>query len=101
MARHDIGKQTDHQGERLGEYAEKLHKRHDRQRQFQIDRRFGPKYIFPVFLCRKQIDGDKRASRQDGRDRDVAGDVGTTRKYRDNSDQVVDQDKEEDRQQIR
>ena len=101
MSCHDIGKQTDHQGERLGEYAEKLDKRHDWQRQFQIDRCFRPKYLFPVFLCRKQVDSDKRTSRQDGRDRNVAGDVGPSRKDRDDSDQIVDQDKEEDRQQIR
>lgn len=46
MARHDVGEQTDHQCERLGEYPEELHERHDRQGQFQVDRRFGPKISF-------------------------------------------------------
>ena len=41
-----LDKQTDHQGERLGEYAEKLDKRHDWQRQFQIDRCFGQNISF-------------------------------------------------------
>lgn len=31
MPCHNVGKQTDHQGEWLGEYAEELHKGYDRQ----------------------------------------------------------------------
>ena len=62
MARHDVGEQTDHQRERLGEYPEELHERHDRQGQFQVDRRFGPKDLFPVRFRGEQVDRYKRTA---------------------------------------
>lgn len=64
MARHDVGEQTDHQRERLGEYPEELHERHDRQGQFQVDRRFGPKDLFPVRFRGEQVDRYKRTKCQ-------------------------------------
>jgi len=101
MSRHNVGKQTDHQGERFCEHAEELHKRHDRQRHLQVYRHLRPKYVFPVFLCREQIDNDKRTACQDCRYGNVTCDVSAARKDRYDADQVIDQNKEKDRQQIR
>ena len=100
MARHDVGEQTDHQRERLGEYPEELHERHDRQGQFQVDRRFGPKDLFPVRFRGEQVDRYKRTKCQYACYRYISRNISASRENRYDPDQVIDQDKEKYRQQI-
>ena len=89
MARHDVGEQTDHQRERLGEYPEELHERHDRQGQFQVDRRFGPKDLFPVRFRGEQVDRYKRTKCQYACYRYISRNISASRENRYDSDQVV------------
>ena len=63
MSRHDVGEETDHQGDRLGENAEELHERHDGKRYFQIDRRMGPENLLPIMLRGECVRRDERADR--------------------------------------
>ena len=53
MSCHDVGKQTDHEGERFGENSEKFHERHNRKWQLQIDGNFRPENLLPVVFCSK------------------------------------------------
>ena len=97
---HDVGKQTDHQGERLGEYAEELDEWHDRNRQLQEDRRVGPEDVFPISLRPEQVDGQERTNGQNHSDSDVARHVRSARKERNNADQIINKDEKEHGQQI-
>ena len=65
MARHDVGEQTDHQCERLGVNTPKNSTNGMIGKgQFQVDRRFGPKDLFPVRFRGEQVDRYKRTKCQ-------------------------------------
>ena len=95
-----IGKQTDHQGKRLGEDAEELDERHHRYRHFQPPGNVGPEDVFPIRLGAEQVDCQKCADGQYHGDGNVSRNVGTTGEEGHQAHQVVDEDKEESCQQV-
>ena len=81
---HHIGKKTDHQGERLGEDTEELDDGHQGDG-LQENRHVRPEDVLPILLVAKQVDGQKRAERQEEGDVDIARYIRTTREYRQQS----------------
>ena len=64
VACHHVGKETDHQGEGLGEHTEQLNHWHQRN-SFQEDGHIGPEDILPILLVAKQVNGQERAECQE------------------------------------
>ena len=85
MPRHDVGKQTNHQGKWFGEYPEELHERHDRNRKLQEDRHPRPEDVSPISLRPEQVRGNKRADSQYKRNGDIPRYIGSARENRDNT----------------
>ena len=98
----DVGKETDHEDERLGEYPEEIDKRHQRDREFKppwharciID-------MFPVIFVPDESRDNKSENCQNARDGQVAGHIRPEREERDQAHQVIKKDEEENSQQIR
>ena len=102
MACHHVGKETNHQGKRLCEYAEEFDDRHHGCRiGLQEERHIGPENLFPVLLVGKDVDGQHRAQGKEERDVDVARHVGSSGEDGNQSDEITGEDEEEHRQQIR
>ena len=72
----------------------------NRQGQFQVDRRFGPKNLFPIHFRGEQVDRYKRTKCQYACYRYISRNISASRENRYDPDQVIDQDKEKYRQQI-
>ena len=100
MACKDVGKQTDHQGKRLGEDTEEFDSRHQRDGAFQEHGHFRPKDFLPILLGAEYIHGNERAECQYQRNGDVAGHVTSTREYRYQPHDIVHENEEEGREQI-
>ena len=97
MAAHDIGKQTDHQGEGLREDAEKFYHRHHRYWHFQPCGHFGPEDFLPILSVAEQVDGQEGAEGQEECDGNITCDVGSTREDGQQSQEVAQEYKEEAR----
>ena len=92
---HHVGKETDHQREGLREYSEEFDDRHHRNGiGFQEQRNLWPEYLLPVFLVGKDVNGKHRTYCQEEGDIDITRHIRSTRKDRDQSDEVTCQDKE-------
>ena len=78
MAAHDIGKQTDHQGEGLRKYSEEFYHRHHRHWYFQPRGHLGPEDFLPVFAVAEEVDGQEGAEGQEESNRNIASHVGST-----------------------
>ena len=101
VACHHVSKETDHQGEGLGDDAKDLDDRHDSNGISLQERWYiGPEYLLPVLLVAKEVDGQHRAERQEEGDIDIARHVSTTREDGQEAQHVGDQNEEECRQQI-
>ena len=98
MSRHYVGKQTDHQGERLCEHAEYLDYYEYR---LQPQRHIRPEDVFPVMPVRGEIRQDECTHGQDESYRYVSRDIRSAGEERHYSHQVVYEDEEEHRQQVR
>ena len=76
----NVGKETDHKHERLGEHTYKFYQRHDGKRDFQPPRHaWGVENVFPiVFVARES--GDKECyNSQNSGDGDVASNIYSAR----------------------
>ena len=90
----DIGKETNHKHNRLGEHTHNFHNRDD-GRAFEPQRHaVRPKYVLPIFLVAGECRYYKGEQRQYARYSDVAGKVCTARKYRHKTKKVVDENEE-------
>ena len=98
VSRHDVGKQTDHQGKGLGENAEQLDGWHDGHRTLQPHRHFRPKDFFPIFLGAEYIDRNKCTQCQDQCNGNIAGHIASTRKDRYQAHEIIDKDEEKGRE---
>ena len=75
---HDVGKETDHQGEGLGEDAEKLDDGHDGNRCLEPRGDLGPEDFLPVLLVAEEVDGKHGEHGQEEGNGDIACHIGTT-----------------------
>lgn len=95
MSRQDIGKETDHQGERFGEYPNELEERHKRDRAFKPHRsRRDEEDILPIVLRGEDIDENERDHGEYAGHGEVARHVGSAREDRDESENIIDEDEE-------
>ncbi len=98
----DVGEKSHHQHERLGEDADGLHQRHDRQWELQPPRHARRvEDVFPVLLAGREGGHEEGDERENARHGDVAGEVRAARENRDDAQHVVQEDEEEQREQIR
>lgn len=95
-----IGKESNHQHDRLDEHAEKLDNRHQRHWALEPCRYFRPEYFAPVVAVARHVGDEEGAERQARRYGDVARHVAASRRERYNSHQVGEEDKEETGKQI-
>ena len=100
MPRQNIGEQSDHQREGFGEQTDKLDCGHNRNRHFEPRGHFGPEDLLPIVARTEHIDSKERRHRQHQRNRDITRNIRSRGEDRDQSHQVIDEDKEERRQQI-
>ena len=101
VASSDVSKKSNHQHKRLCEDTDSLHQRHDRQRDFQPPRHTRRvEDVLPILLAGRESGHEKRDKRQESSDGNVAGEVRTTRENRDNTQHVVQENKEEQGEQI-
>ena len=98
MTGQHVGEESDHQGERLGEYTDKLYQRYERHRHFEPCRNLRPEDILPVSPSSEKVDYDKGSKGQDKSHGDIAGHIDSSREERYETHEVVDQDKEKHRQ---
>ena len=99
MSRQDIGEKPDHQGEGLREDADDFDERHQGNG-LQEQGHVRPENVLVIVLVAEQVDGEESEQRQGEGHGDVAGDVGSARKERDDAEEVVDKNEEKGRQQI-
>ena len=98
---HHVGKETDHESERLGENAEELYDWHQRHRiSLEEYRHMRPEDVFPILLVAEEVDGNHGADGKEERHVDVARNVGATREYRKQTENVCREDEEEHREQV-
>ena len=98
---HHVGKETNHKSERLGENAEELYDWHQRHRiSLEEYRHMGPEDIFPIRLVAEEVDGNHGTDGKEERHVDVARNVGATREYRKQTENVCREDEEEHREQV-
>ena len=70
---HHVGKETDHESERLGENAEELDNWHQWHRiSLEEYRHMGPEDVFPILLVAEEVDGNHGADGKEERHVDVA-----------------------------
>ena len=97
----DVGEESHHQHERLGEDTDGLHQRHDRQRNLQPPRHARRvEDVFPVLLAGGEGGHEEGDERENARHGDVAGEVRAARENRDDAQHVVQEDEEEQREQV-
>ncbi len=96
---HDIGKETDHECEGLGEDAYELYRRDEREG-LERHRHIGPEDIFPIMLVAAELHDDKGAEGEEEGHGDVAGDIAAARRERDESHDVAGEDEEETSEQV-
>ena len=102
MTSHHVGKETDHQREWLCEHSEQLNQRHHRSGiGLEEQGNLGPEDLLPVLLVGKDVDGKHGTYSQEEGDVDVTSNIGAAREYRNQSDEITGQNKEEHREQIR
>ena len=101
MAGEYIGKEPDHQAERLGEHTYDFNHRHKRNRNFEPGRDIRPEYILPIVLVAEDVDSKEGEEGQYQGHGYVAGDIGTSREERHYTHKIVDEDEEECGQQVR
>ena len=78
MAGHDVGKQTDGEGEGFGEESEDFDDGHQRHGALHPHGHIGPKHLAPIFACAEQIDGKECADGKHECDGYVARHIGST-----------------------
>ena len=79
---HHVGKETDHQGEGLGDDTKDFDNRHDGCRiSLQEHWYVGPEDFLPVFLVTEEVHGQHRTEGQEERDIDVTRYIGSTWEY--------------------
>ena len=97
---HDVGKETYHQGEGLGENAEEFDDRHHRHGHFE-PRRYGrPKYFLPILAVAREVHHYQCGKCEEESNVDVACHVRAAREYRDKPEEVRDKDEEEGGEEI-
>ena len=102
VASGDIGEKSHHQHERFGEDTDGFHQRHDRQRDLQPPRHTrGVEDVLPVLLARGERGHEEGDECQNAGHSDVAGEVRAARENWDDAQHVVQEDKEEQREQVR
>ena len=79
VSRHDVGKQTDHQGKGLGENAEQLDGWHDGHRALQPHGHFRPKDFLPILLGTEYIDRNECTECQYQGNGYIAGHIASSR----------------------
>ena len=79
MAGEYIGKESDHQAERLGEHTDYLYQGHQRKRDLEPGRNLGPKDVFPVVLVAEEVDGKKGEQGENQGDGNITGDIRPSR----------------------
>ena len=98
MSCSDVGKKPDHQGEGFCKKPDDLHGDHDGCKPY---RNAGCiEYMLPVSPVAAELGDQKGNGCQYKRNGNVPGNIGSEREERDQSHQVVEQDKEKDRQEV-
>ena len=96
-----VGKETNHQREGFGEHPDKFNNLHERKnRCFQEYGHIGPEYLFPILLVSKKIGSEEGEHCQTQCNGNVAGNVGATRKDRNQPKHVVEKYKVENSEQV-
>ena len=90
----DVGKESHHKHNRLGEHAHNFHDWDDGRAFEPYRHTVGPEDVLPIFLVAGECRYYKGEQRQYARNGDVAGEVGTARKYRHKTEKVVDENEE-------
>lgn len=101
VARHHVGKETDHEGERLREDADNLDDGNQRGRVgLEEEGNLGPEDLLPVFLVAKDVDKQHGADGKEEGDVDVARHISATREDGEKAEDVGGEDEEEHRKEV-
>ena len=92
----DVGEQTDHQGEGLGDGGNQLDDGHQREG-LQEDRYVGPKDVFPIMLVAEYVHEEIGQEGKHYGDAQVACHIGSEGEERNQTKQVGEEDEEEHR----
>ena len=99
---HHVGKETDHEGEGLGEDTNDLNDGNQRSGVgLQEERHLGPEDFLPVLFVAEDVDEKHRADGEEERDVDVTRHVSAAREDGEESEDVRRENEEEDREEIR
>ncbi len=98
---HNVGKETYHEGERLGEDTEHFDDGHHGHGHFEPRGNGRPEDFFPVFLVAEEVHEEERAEGEEERDVDVARDVCASGEDGDEPQKIRDEDEEEGGEEIR
>ena len=96
VAGEDVGEETDHQGERLGDGGDELDDGHQREG-FQEDGHNGPKDVFPIVPVSEEVHEEVGHQGQYDGDAEVACHVRPEGEERDEAEEVGEEDEEEHR----
>lgn len=97
VAGQDVGEQTDHQGERLGDGGDEFDDGHQREG-LQEDGHVGPEDVFPIVTVAEDVHEEVGQQSEYHGDAQVARHVGAEREERNQAEQVGEEDEEEHRQ---